>query len=65
MFYAECYLHSDVNADYIYSGVRDGFNIVDNLDGPPYFCTNYKSILCPDVSVRMDKIVSLELASVI
>ena len=34
-FYRECYLHPsgvDCNADYIFSGVNDGFKIVDECD---------------------------------
>ena len=47
-FYKEAYCRPtgvDFAADFIYGGVLNGFDIVDNVHIDPYYCSNYSSIL--------------------
>ena len=65
-FHAEFFLDPSgpyLNAEYIFSGIKDGFAIIDHLDIPGYHCTNYNSILDPSVACKMDEIVNSELLS--
>ena len=52
----------DENADFIFSGVRDGFRIVDSDYSGSYCCSNYKSALLGDAKLEMDTIISRELS---
>ena len=64
VFFDYCYglYEQDSHADFIFSGIRDGFRIEDaDFDGS-YFCPNYKSALEPRAKAEMDRIISNELA---
>ena len=63
-FYDECFSNlsgRDPNADYIFTGVRDGFKIVDDTFGGSYACNNYSSILDPEFRSQMDNNIEAEL----
>lgn len=62
-FYKELYMRGDVdvNADYLYSGVAHGFEIVDPGCDTSYVCKNYLSIEEPEFRNQMDEIISHEL----
>ena len=64
VFFDECFRlfeETDCNADYIFSGVRDGFAIVDSTFEVSYFCENYDSISKLEFKVQMDKTIESEL----
>ena len=66
VFFRECFEHEsgvDPNAEYIFSGVLNGFDIVDEDFTGSYFCDNYDSILRPGVKTEMDRVVREELSS--
>ena len=63
-FFDECFLNEsgvDSNAEYIYEGVRNGFNIVDQGFSGSYCCKNYNSILDEEFSSQMDSTLAEEL----
>ena len=49
---------SQSTAEFILTGVRDGFRIVDDVLIPTYKSCNYKSILLPTAALQMDDIVT-------
>lgn len=63
-FVREAYFHPtgvDINADYIVSGIRDGFSIVDPEFNNSYNCENYPSAYEPGNKKLIDKTLRLEL----
>ena len=48
----------DQNVEFIFTGVRDGFKIVDDVLIPNYKSCNYKSMLLPTAALQMDDIVT-------
>ena len=64
VFFDECYstFGQDINANYIFSGVSEGFKIMDDSFDGKYFCSNYSSILCPHSRIQMDETVARELS---
>ena len=63
-FFVECFERGvvDQNASYILNGFCNGFDIVDESFDSSYFCSNYDSILKPDVRIQMDNTVSQDLS---
>ena len=64
-FYLECFCHSsgpDENAEYIFKGVRDGFDIVDEDFDGSYRCSNYQSIMDSEFRQQMDSTIEEELS---
>lgn len=47
----------------LFVGLTDGFDIVESETIPEYDCSNYNSILLPEYKVKMDRIISSELAN--
>ena len=62
-FFKECFECGSVdsNATYIFNGLCNGFDIVDNDFQGSYFCSNYDSILRPEVRTQMGDTVRQEL----
>lgn len=63
VFYKELYMSGEVDqrADYLYTGVAHGFDIVDSSCEASYFCNNYLSIRESEFSTQMDEIILNEL----
>ena len=52
----------DPNADFIFNGVLNGFDIVDDVVPSSYHCSNYSSILDNEFKSQMDDTVTYELS---
>ena len=64
VFFDECFRlfdEVDYNAEFIFSGVRDGFAIEDSTFDGSYFCENYDSISKPEFRSQMDDTFEKEL----
>ena len=64
VFFDECFNHPggvDDKAVYLFTGVRDGFKIVDEGYSESYERSNYSSIIKPEAKRKMDKLVRKEM----